>query len=69
MGGENFSNHLDWRGNCKFKYSKYVPWKDYGEYRQLDNFVFLKVFNAGHMVPHDQPKVALEMLQKWIGGW
>ncbi|OIV98826.1 hypothetical protein TanjilG_08482 [Lupinus angustifolius] len=29
---------------------------------------FLKVYQAGHMVPMDQPKVSLEMLRKWMGG-
>lgn len=27
---------------------------------------FLKVHDAGHMVPMDQPKAALEMLQRWM---
>lgn len=27
-----------------------------------------QVHNAGHMVPMDQPKAALEMLKKWIDG-
>jgi len=26
------------------------------------------VHDAGHMVPMDQPKVALEMLKRWMGG-
>ncbi|XP_071932759.1 serine carboxypeptidase-like [Coffea arabica] len=29
---------------------------------------FLKVLNAGHMVPMDQPQAALEMLESWIKG-
>ncbi|KAE9588842.1 putative carboxypeptidase C [Lupinus albus] len=28
---------------------------------------FLKVYQAGHMVPMDQPKASLEMLRKWMG--
>ncbi|XP_019412751.1 PREDICTED: serine carboxypeptidase-like [Lupinus angustifolius] len=29
---------------------------------------FLKVYQAGHMVPMDQPKASLEMLKRWLGG-
>lgn len=39
-----------------------------GEIKRLDNFTFLRVFNAGHMVPMDQPKVALAMLSSFIEG-
>jgi carboxypeptidase C (cathepsin A) len=34
----------------------------------FDNFAFLRVFNAGHMVPMDQPAVALELLNKFLTG-
>ncbi|KAJ6508438.1 Alpha/Beta hydrolase protein [Mycena sanguinolenta] len=30
------------------------------------NITYLTVFEAGHMVPHDQPEAALDMLNKWI---
>ncbi|CAI9778434.1 unnamed protein product [Fraxinus pennsylvanica] len=29
---------------------------------------FLKVHNAGHMVPMDQPKASLEMIKRWMQG-
>jgi len=39
-----------------------------GELRTSSGLSFLRVFNAGHMVPLDQPKVALAMLQAFISG-
>ncbi|KAJ1300748.1 hypothetical protein OPQ81_002391 [Rhizoctonia solani] len=30
------------------------------------NFTWLRVYEAGHMVPHDQPEVALELFKKWV---
>jgi carboxypeptidase C (cathepsin A) len=39
-----------------------VDGKPAGALKNVDNFKFLKVFDAGHMVPMDQPKVALSML-------
>ncbi|TMW66302.1 hypothetical protein Poli38472_004067 [Pythium oligandrum] len=33
-----------------------------------DQLTLLRLFNAGHMVPHDQPAVALEMINTFIHG-
>ncbi|KAJ7451590.1 serine carboxypeptidase [Mycena latifolia] len=30
------------------------------------NVTYLTVYEAGHMVPHDQPEAALDMLNRWI---
>ncbi|CAE6453758.1 unnamed protein product [Rhizoctonia solani] len=34
--------------------------------RTAGKFTWLRVYEAGHMVPHDQPEVALEFFRKWI---
>lgn len=34
--------------------------------RQADNFYDATVLNAGHMVPTDQPVVALELIDRFI---
>jgi len=34
--------------------------------RQFGNFHFLRVFDAGHMVPMDQPANALAMLTRFV---
>ncbi|KAL0460148.1 UNVERIFIED_CONTAM: Serine carboxypeptidase-like 48 [Sesamum latifolium] len=39
-----------------------------GEQKNHGPLTFLKVYNAGHMVPMDQPKASLEMLRRWIAG-
>jgi carboxypeptidase C (cathepsin A) len=33
-----------------------------------NQFTFLRLFNSGHMVPRDQPAVALEMIEKFFLG-
>ncbi|TMW59517.1 hypothetical protein Poli38472_004586 [Pythium oligandrum] len=33
-----------------------------------NQFTFLRLYNAGHMVPRDQPAVSLEMLSKFLQG-
>ncbi|BFZ56223.1 carboxypeptidase C [Savitreella phatthalungensis] len=39
-----------------------------GETKNSGNLTFLRVYEAGHMVPYDQPESALEMLNRWISG-
>jgi len=41
----------------------------HGEYKKVDNFVFLRVYNAGHMVPMDQPMASLQMLEQFMNPW
>jgi len=30
------------------------------------NFTYVEIFNAGHMVPYDQPEAALDMIERWV---
>lgn len=39
-----------------------------GMMRSSHNLTFLQVYGAGHMVPRDQPKAALEMMQAFLKG-
>ncbi|KAK0593485.1 hypothetical protein LWI29_037471 [Acer saccharum] len=45
-----------------------VDCSDAGAVKSHSPLSFLKVHNAGHMVPMDQPKAALEMLRRWMQG-
>lgn len=69
MGSEVVANNLEWSGQTTFAGLNYTTYDTYGEYKHLDNLTFYKVFNAGHMVPMDQPQAALAMLNRFIGGW
>jgi|EP01046_Picozoa_sp_COSAG06_P018434 carboxypeptidase C (cathepsin A) len=39
-----------------------------GELRTAHGFSFLRMFNAGHMVPRDQPAAAQAMMEAFISG-
>ena len=69
-GGEAWSNNIEWSGQQLFQDAGYQNWtvdgEPAGEFKQHDQFTFLRVYDAGHMVPMDQPKNALEMLRKFI---
>ncbi|KAJ7022403.1 serine carboxypeptidase [Mycena alexandri] len=63
------STHKDAFGEAPF-----LPWtvsdRPAGVVRSVGkgagNITYLTVYEAGHMVPHDQPEAALDMLNKWI---
>ncbi|WJX27930.1 hypothetical protein P8452_16703 [Trifolium repens] len=63
---------MEWSGQKEFVASPEVPFTvDDSEAGLLKNYgplSFLKVHDAGHMVPMDQPKAALEMLKRWTQG-
>jgi cathepsin A (carboxypeptidase C) len=40
----------------------------YGTVKASGNFTFMRIYEAGHMVPYDQPEASLDMLNRWIGG-
>ncbi|CAI2370968.1 unnamed protein product [Moneuplotes crassus] len=69
-GGEAWSNTIGFDGQDTFTSSTYQKWnvdgEEAGEFKHHDDFTFLRVFEAGHMVPMDQPKRSLAMLQSFI---
>jgi cathepsin A (carboxypeptidase C) len=66
-GGEAWTHATKWTGKEDFNAEDYADWTVGGEVagqiKQFKNLHFLRVYNAGHMVPMDQPVNALDMLQ------
>ena len=69
-GGEAWTNAVEWSGQADFNATPYKEWtvngQPAGQLKEYKNFKFLRVYNAGHMVPMDQPENALAMLQQFI---
>jgi len=61
-----WTDQLEWSGQSEFQNLNYTILGNNGEYKTYQNFTFYKVFNAGHMVPMDQPATALDMLYRFI---
>ncbi|XP_047312951.1 serine carboxypeptidase-like [Impatiens glandulifera] len=72
LGISRWVNAMTWSGQKNFNVSSTVPYVVDGAVKgQLNEYgplSFLKVHDAGHMVPMDQPKAALEMLERWTQG-
>lgn len=70
IGNKAWTMALDWTGHDGFNGATdnewYVGGKSAGQLRTYLNFSFLRVYDAGHMVPHDQPAVALNMVSQFF---
>ncbi|XP_059314690.1 serine carboxypeptidase-like [Lycium ferocissimum] len=72
LGNSNWVHAVEWSGQKDFGAASSVPFtvdgEEKGVQKNYGSLTFLKVKDAGHMVPMDQPKAALEMLQRWTQG-
>ena len=69
IGGEAWINALDYDGHYGFTNSLYIPFGEFGDYKNSQGLTFFKVYNAGHLVPMDQPEAAINMLYAFIDGF
>ncbi|KAM7279403.1 hypothetical protein ACFE04_006537 [Oxalis oulophora] len=63
---------MKWSGQKEFGAANTIPFvvdgAEAGQMKSHGALTFLKVHDAGHMVPMDQPKAALQMLKSWMQG-
>jgi carboxypeptidase C (cathepsin A) len=69
-GGGNWTAALPWPGQAQFNNTALAPWTVGGQVagyiKTVQGFSWFTVLNAGHMVPMDQPQVALTMLNSFF---
>ncbi|KAJ6849929.1 serine carboxypeptidase-like [Iris pallida] len=72
LGNSRWVHAMEWSGSKDFASSPETPFMvdgaEAGVMKSHGPLTFLKVHDAGHMVPMDQPKAALEMLRRWTQG-
>lgn len=74
LGNHAWSDALEWPGKDKFKaapmnnVSLSDGGKAYGQIKNSGGFAFLRVYEAGHMVPYNQPEPCLNFVNRWLGG-
>jgi len=70
-GTSEMLDTMPWSGQMGFKNAYNGTWvvdgKVAGSVRQYQGLTYLVVGSAGHMVPYDQPKNALDMLSRFLG--
>jgi len=72
VGGHMWVNALKWSGQKAFQKAAVKDWKvgstTAGTVQTSGLLDFVRVYQAGHMVPHDQPKNALALLKNLVTG-
>ncbi|KAF2300642.1 hypothetical protein GH714_014882 [Hevea brasiliensis] len=72
LGNSRWVHAMEWSGQQDFGAAPTVPFvvegAEAGQMKSHGPLTFLKVREAGHMVPMDQPKAALQMLKSWMQG-
>ena len=73
LGNQAWTRALKWPHQAEFKQAAVTPWTvaghvEAGTVQSAANFTFLRVYDAGHMVPRDQPERALAMVEAFVAG-
>ncbi|CAM6021973.1 unnamed protein product [Sphagnum balticum] len=72
LGNSRWVTAMDWSGQIEYAKADWqaftVDGHEAGVFTGYGPLNFLKVHDAGHMVPMDQPKHSLEMLYRWTRG-
>ena len=69
LGNRAWTQALDWNHKEEFNQSEDVDWfNGSGMVRSSNGFTFLQVYDAGHMVPTDQPEAAFQLINTFIAG-
>lgn len=74
LGNQAWTEALEWPGKKAFNKASIEDLKlagakkEYGKVKAADNFSFMQIYQAGHMVPMDQPENSLDFLNRWLSG-
>ncbi|EPS35383.1 hypothetical protein H072_11220 [Dactylellina haptotyla CBS 200.50] len=71
LGNKAWTEKLEWKGKSEYNRAEMKPFKlkdgkQVGETKGAMGLTFTRVYQAGHMVPADQPEAALALLTKWL---
>eukprot|EP00934_Nitzschia_sp_Nitz4_P007750 Nitzschia sp. Nitz4//scaffold25_size161228//156007//157719//NITZ4_002458-RA/size161228-processed-gene-0.174-mRNA-1//1//CDS//3329544670//7740//frame0 len=69
LGNKAWTLGLEWSHTAEFQAADEHDWNNgKGLARTSSGFTFLQVYDAGHMVPADQPEASLDMLKTFLAG-
>jgi len=72
LGNQEWMEALEWHGKKDYngvELEDLTLDKDaYGQVKSSGNFTFMRIYQAGHMVPYNQPEASLDFFNRWIGG-
>ena len=69
IGTRSWMERLNWQGRRQWSKMPFEPFltksKAVGRFRSVAGLTFVQVYNAGHLVPADQPEAALELVRQF----
>jgi len=69
MGNKAWTTELEWEHQSEFAEAEDHHWNnESGMAKTAKGLTFIQVYDAGHMVPSDQPEVALDMIKSFTAG-
>jgi len=69
IGNRAWTLALDWKHSTEFNAAQDHQWNNKtGLAKSSNGFTFLQVYDAGHMVPMDQPEVSLRLINQFFAG-
>lgn len=74
LGNAHWTYDLPWAGGDAFRQAPLLPWyvedavQPAGHFRHYANLTYATLEGAGHFAPHDQPKAAQALFQRWVHG-
>jgi cathepsin A (carboxypeptidase C) len=69
LGNQAWTLAVEWNYKDDFNTAEPHDWNNgKGLARESNNLTFLQVYDAGHMVPSDQPEASLDMLKTFLSG-
>ncbi|KAK2746855.1 hypothetical protein FQN57_002897 [Myotisia sp. PD_48] len=74
IGNKEWTDKLDWSGRSQYQPKPLTDvkikgnGKVYGQVKHHGGLAFFKIYQAGHMVPYDQPEASLDFFNRWLGG-
>ncbi|KAL6900429.1 carboxypeptidase Y precursor [Trichoderma evansii] len=76
LGNLAWTNELKWPGQKLYNAADVFPLvigsshesREYGQVKSAMNLTFMRINEAGHMTPMDQPDKSLDFLTRWLGG-
>ncbi|KFH46683.1 Carboxypeptidase Y A-like protein [Hapsidospora chrysogenum ATCC 11550] len=80
LGNQAWTDELEWAGHKDFAKAEKKDLttsssdddKDdpeaYGFVKSSGNLTFMRIYEAGHMVPMDQPDASIDFFNRWLGG-
>lgn len=70
LGNYAWLAQMNWQYTPQWRSAKVLPWsvdgKEVGQSQSYANLWYYKIYNAGHMVPMDQPQTSLELIKRFI---